>query len=113
MVERRSPMVEVADRFDHAVDLVIDLVEGLPGLPSQAHVDRLELAERAFFGVAIAEIDPAVGNRGFAADRRPTGPGKALLGRFSEGVPGEAEDRRRGEVAREPREHWSSPNLNG
>src|SRR5277367_5929568 len=113
MVERRPPMVEIADRFDRAVDLVVDVIEGFPHLPGKAHVHRPELAEGALFAVAIAEVDPSVGNRGFAADRRPGGPGKVLLGRLPECDPREAEDRRRGEEAKEPRKHGLSANLNG
>src|SRR5271163_932064 len=113
MVERRPPMVEVADRLDRAVDLVVDVVEDFPGLRGQADVRRLELAKGALFAVAIAEVDPAVGNRRFAADRLPARPRKALLGRLAECDPGEAEDRRRGEEANEPRKHGLSANLNG
>src|SRR6478736_5163279 len=106
MVERRSPMVEVADRLDRVVCPQVDLIEDLPRLPGQAHIHGLELAKRALFAVAIAEVDPAVGDRGFAADGRGRSPGKPLLGGFHEGVPGEAKDRRRGQEAKEPREHW-------
>jgi hypothetical protein len=93
-------MVEVADRFDRLVRLVVDLVEHPPGLAGQAHVHGLELAEGALLAVAIAEVDPAVGNRGLAADGHASGPGKALLGGFHEGIPGEAEDRRRSHKAK-------------
>src|SRR6201996_1477154 len=62
MVEGRAPMVEVADRLDGVVDPVVDLVEDLPALPGEAHIHGLELAERALFAVAIAEVDPAVRN---------------------------------------------------
>src|SRR4029077_8084568 len=88
------------------VHLVVDLVEDLPALPGQADIHGLEFAERALFAVAIAEVAPAVGNRGFAADRRARGLGKALFGGFDERIPGEAEDRRRGQKAKKPREHW-------
>ena len=82
-------------------------------LPGQAHVHRPELAEGALFAVAVAEVDPAVGNRGFAADRLPGRPGKALLGRFAEGVPGEAEDRRSGDEAKKSGKHGLSANFDG
>src|SRR6202789_3719169 len=113
MVERRSPMVEVADRLDRVVHLVVDLVEDLPALPGQADIHGLELAERALFAVAIAEVDPAVGNRGFAADRRASGQGQAWFGGFDESAPGEAEDHRRGQEAKEPREHWVVRQVDG
>src|SRR6202789_253487 len=113
MVERRAPMVEVADRLDRVVHLVVDLVEDLPALLRQAHIHGLELAERALLAVPIAEVDPAVGNRGFAADRRASGLGKAWFGGFDERAPGEGEDHRRGQEAKEPREHWVVRQVDG
>ena len=100
VVERGAPMIEVADRLDRGVGEGVDLVERLPDLAGQVDVDRLELAERALLGVAVAEIDPAVGDRRLAADRRVARLRQALRG-FAEADPGEAEDDRRGEEAEE------------
>src|ERR1700734_2922233 len=113
MVERRTPMVEVADRFDRVVHLVVYLVQGLPALLRQAHIHGLELAEGALFIVAIAEVDPAVGNRSFAADGRARGLGEAWFRGFDEGAPGEAEDHRRGQETKKPRAHWVVRQVDG
>ena len=112
MIERGSPMVEVADRLDRVVDLLVDVGERFQALPSQAYVHRLELAEAAFFAVAIAEIDPAVGNRSFAADRLLGRSREALFGRLSECVPGEAEIAAAVKKLKS-RKAWACPNFDG
>src|ERR1700677_315291 len=76
MVERRSPMVEVADRLDRVVHPVVCLFEGLPALFRPGHIEGLVLAGGAVCIGGIAEVDPAVRNRGFAADGRARGVGE-------------------------------------
>ena len=88
VVEQGAPMVEVADRLDHAVGHGVDVVEGLPHLAGHVDVHRIELAERAFLGVPVAEVDPAVG----MVVSPPTGV-KLAFGRPSEASPKPAQAR--------------------
>src|SRR5260370_27117870 len=88
VIERRTPMVEVADRLDCVIGESIDLVERLPGLLVEANVQWLEPAERAFLRMTVAEVNPAIGDRGLGPNRRRGRPRKARLGRFAETVPG-------------------------
>ena len=72
-------MGEIGHRLDGGVDALVDAVELAPARLGQAHVERLQLAERAFLGAAAAEIDPAVGHRGRVRRRRRRRPSAALV----------------------------------
>ena len=67
-----APVIHVRDGFDVLVHPAIDALDFLERLGGQFDIARHGGACVAFALVALAKIDPAVGNAGDAADRRPT-----------------------------------------